>query len=191
VSKGSITDLIAEARWMALTSSTPKHIRAMLTQLADALEVAERDAQTAEDQANNLAGDVVQLEQKLAEAVTVPTENEREALVSKLANTLLAYSNETITDSLHQKERYLKMAERALEVFASGGFSLPVPVVPETQIEKRTEYKLVWGDGGERVSGDVEYFTRRMSVDHGDKLFEREITTTTSDWEEIKEGGTQ
>jgi hypothetical protein len=194
----SITDLIAEARWMALTSSTPKHIRAMLTQLAAALEVAERDAQTAEDQANNLAGDVVQLEQKLAESVTVPTENARE----RLAKVIMEADSKTIDydrkwplalnadgrDNFfaEQWKSYLPHADAVL-----ARFRLPVPVEPETQIEKRAEYKLVWGDGGERVSGDVEYFTRRMSADHGDKLFEREITTTTSDWEEIKEGGTQ
>jgi hypothetical protein len=71
----SITDLIAEARKAAKRADYYQSGEAELfVILADALEVAERDAQTAEDQANNLAGDVVQLEQKLAESVTVPTE---------------------------------------------------------------------------------------------------------------------
>ena len=59
----SITDLIAQ-----------------LQSNVDALEAAEREIQQAEDQANNLAADVVQLELKLAalESVTVPTEPEWE-----------------------------------------------------------------------------------------------------------------
>jgi hypothetical protein len=147
----SITDLIAEARVQALRSfENPTHIRAMLTQLATALEV-----------------------------VTVPTENAYD----------VAYGLYGELDTLG-----VEGTDPRRKCFEAGWGAaiarLSVPVEPETQIKKRAEYKLVWGDGGERVSGDVEYFTRRMSVDHGDKVFKREITTTTSEWEEITEGGT-
>jgi len=74
----SITDLIARLRYQ-YNSSNPlagANASVVMSAAADSLEAAERDAQQAEDQANNLAGDVVQLEQKLAalEAITVPTE---------------------------------------------------------------------------------------------------------------------
>jgi hypothetical protein len=118
----SITALIAEARKAAKRADYYQSGEAWLwLRLADALEVAERDAQTAEDQANNLAGDVVQLEQKLAEAVTVPTENEREALSLIISNAVGGGNPNVraITD--------------VTDAVIAAGFRLPVPVEPETQ----------------------------------------------------------
>ena len=88
----SITDLIAEARErqaecaglseeeVARAPISMILLNSSVAKLANALELSEREIQRAEDQANNLAGDVVQLEQRLAatQAVTVPTENEYE-----------------------------------------------------------------------------------------------------------------
>jgi len=68
----SITDLTTEARKKFRESPGwelgiyPGSDLDLVRRLADALEAAERDAQQAEDQANNLAGDVVQLEKQVA-----------------------------------------------------------------------------------------------------------------------------
>jgi hypothetical protein len=68
----SITDLTTEARKKFRESPGwelgihPGSDLDLVRRLADALEAAERDAQQAEDQANNLAGDVAQLKQQLA-----------------------------------------------------------------------------------------------------------------------------
>ena len=65
----SITDLTAAARNAAKIADYYQTGEAdLFIILADAIEAAERDAQQAEDQANNLAGDVVQLEKQLAAA---------------------------------------------------------------------------------------------------------------------------
>jgi hypothetical protein len=165
----SITDLIAEARPSAEVFGSKTLYGRMFIALENARTTLDYDR----DYIKMLEAKVDALE-----AVTVPTENEREALSLIISNAVGGGNPNVraITD--------------VTDAVLAAGFRLPVPVEPETQIEKRAEYKLVWGDGGERVSGDVEYFTRRMSVDHGDKLLKREITTTTSDWEEITEGGT-
>lgn len=50
--------------------------------------------------------------------------------------------------------------------------------------ERITQYRLVYGDGGEKVTTDLNYVTARASTKHGDVVYQREVTTTISAWEQ-------
>jgi hypothetical protein len=124
----SITDLIAEAR--AIYGHLPfDHIA---NRLADALESSERELRLAEDQANNLAGDLAALE-----SVTAPTENEQSAEVMRILNNAGAYCGECGYEGGYGQDGCsqcaVTLATYARHLIAAG-FRLPVPVEPSTEV---------------------------------------------------------
>jgi hypothetical protein len=93
----SIADLIAKARlWAASPLLTQAGICPLLEDLADALEASERDAQQAEDQANNLAADVAQLGRELSERTM--QRNEWASRMMELAN--ITIERDALTEQL-------------------------------------------------------------------------------------------
>jgi predicted exporter len=185
----SITDLTAAARNAAKIADYYQTGEAdLFIMLADALEAAERDAQQAEDQANNLAGDVVQLEVKLQNAQTTLEMDEKyinklEGKIARLqAVTVptedLAQQTHPFSQSPHMAAKYwaelVRARNRIAELEAAA-----VPVEPEWGTE-------VW-DCGELVDRDVhpdEETARACARDYsGHVLIRREI----SEWQKVED----
>ncbi len=55
--------------------------------------------------------------------------------------------------------------------------------MPETT--ETTHYRLVWGDGGERYSDNLDALLSRASADFGDRIESRTVVTRTGDWEQV------
>jgi len=167
----SITALTARARtWAASPLLTQAGICPLLEDLANTLEAAERDAQRAEDQANNLAGDVVQLEKQVAvlEAVTVPTEE-------------LAQQTHPFSQSPHMAAKYWAELVRARNRIAELE-AVAVPVEPEWEYRRRHP----------RRANSPATFETVPELNHGEWVERRML----GEWEavapdEVTEGGTQ
>jgi len=168
----SITDLIAAARNAAKIADYYQTGEAdLFIMLADALEASERDAQQAEDQANNLAGDVVQLEQELAalESVTVPTENPS---VSDLG--------EVIWRTSRADESTISVTGANIVAKAIlARFRLPVPVEPEWEyfIERPMFAEDKWNEG---LYASISAATKDMKPEY--QMYRRTKAVPAGPW---------
>jgi len=138
----SKADLIARLRYRYEPSNPLANadVAEVMLAAADALESSEREIQLAEDQANNLAGDLAQAELKIAalESVTAPTEPDREVLIQSLKVAMLGTTDGGFID-MESDIPAGEMFRLAAEWVAANNNPQPVQVEVTDDMVKRAD----------------------------------------------------